>query len=272
MAQPRGCITDKQLVEIAQLQNKSLVKPLTEKQVETLAQLVLKREQSETEPLSEACMSSLLELYSIMRYGRRFRDKGQFVKQIKKGTSVEEDSLDLIAKLDNQLYKKNEERLQNEWLTGIPDTFLGDTIYTAQWIEDVKSSWDLETFLPNIGKELNSDYEWQLQGYFDLTGAPEGGISFCLVNTPESLINDEKYRLLKQLDVATEEDPLYKELAAEIDLRCTFDDIPENERRIRFTVKRDDARIEKIHKKVGRARKWLQDYHNDHMKIISGQS
>jgi hypothetical protein len=213
-------------------------------------------------------MSSLLELYSIMRYGRRFKDKGQFVKQIKKGTTVEEDSLDLISKLDNQLYKKNEERLQNEWLTGIPDTFLGESITTARWIEDIKSSWDMETFLPNIGKELDSDYEWQLQGYFDLTGAPKGAISFCLVNTPESLKNDEKYRLLKQLDVATEEDPLYKEMAALIDLNCTFDDIPENERRIRFIVERDDARIEKIHKKVGRARKWLADYHKDHMKIL----
>jgi hypothetical protein len=274
LTEPRGCITANQLEEIIELQTKK--KELTDKQVQRLAELILKRDETEKEPLSEACITYLIELYQFMRYGRRPKDKTAYVKQLSKGTSVEEDSLDLISKLDNVMYRKNEERLDNEFFTGIPDAWLGEDILAATWIEDIKSSWDLESFFPNIveclkdGKppQLQTRYWWQIQGYFDLTGAREGAVSFCLVNTPESLINDEKYKLLRKLDVATDEDPRFLMEAAEIERNMKFDDIPPQERRVRFIVQRDDAAIEKAKKRVVRCRKWLEGFHQQHLKLI----
>lgn len=268
MTEPKGCITAKQLEKLSALQEKQNGKGLTAKQLEELAQLILKREESEDEPLSEACQVYLMELYSYYRYGRKFRDKLQDLKQIMKGTQVEEDSLDLIALLDKRHYKKNDERLKNEFFEGEPDVFLGESILQATWIEDVKSSWDMESFLPQLRNELNPSYWWQLQGYFALTGAQEGAVSFCLVNTPESLQNDERMRLLRKMDVATELNPKYVKAEAELLFNMKFDDIPMEERRIRFFVKRDDEAIAKAQKRVGRCRKWLADFQDAHLSRI----
>jgi hypothetical protein len=268
MTEPKGCITEKQLVKLQELQVKETQKGLTPKQLEELAQLILKRQESEDEPLSDTAQEYLMELYSIVKYQRRFRDKLEFVKQVQKGTQAEEDSLDLISLLDYRHYKKNDERLENDFLTGEPDYFDGESIRNAVWIEDVKSSWDLESFLPNLRKSLDPIYYWQIQGYFDLTGAKEGAVSFCLVDTPESLINEEKYRLFKRLDVATEENPVYLKMVAELEHRMRFGDIPKEERRIRFFVQRNDADIEKIHRRVERCRKWLAEFHNTHMAMV----
>jgi hypothetical protein len=266
MTEPRGCITEKQL-KLQQLQDKP---KLTEKQLEELAALVLRRKESESEPLSEAAQTYLIELYTYMVHGRRFKDKAQFIKQIQKGNLVEEDSLDLISRLDKQFYFKNDERLNNEFFTGEPDVYLGKSIREAKWIEDVKSSWDLETFMPRwLQTELDPIYWWQLQGYFDLTGATEGAVSFCLVNTPEPILNDEKRRLLYTLGAATDENPEYKRLAAELEFNSKFDDIPLNEKRIRFLVKRDDEAIAKAKKRVERCRRWLAEYHDARLSLLN---
>jgi hypothetical protein len=265
MQPPRGCITEKQLQRLAELENKP---KLTDKQLQELADLVLKNDETAKEPLSEAAKTYLLEVYAFVRYGRKFKDKSDFVKQIRKGTSVEEDSFTLISVLDRKLYKKNDQRINNEFFTGEPDYYEGEDIRQAEWIEDTKSSWDLETFLPQITAEVDPIYYAQMQGYFDLTGAKEGGVSFCLVNTPESQINDERKRLFYQMDVATELNPKYLAAVAEVEHRMKFDDIPMNERRHRFIIQRDDAFIEKAKRKVERCRRWLEEYHEIHMGIL----
>lgn len=273
MTDPRGCITANQLEELLQLQNKETEKgkPLTDKQLQRLAELVLKRDETEKEPLSESCITYLIELYCLYRYGRTFRDKSQYVKQLQKGTQVEEDSLDLIAMIDNEHYIKNEERLENEHFTGIPDTYLGEHIRLAKWIEDIKSSWDLESYFPNVTGQLEPRYWWQMQGYYSLTGAMEGAVSFCLVNTPETLINDEKRKLFYQMEVPTDENPDYLREATLLEYRMKFDNIPIEERRVRFYVKRDDDAIERAKKRVIRCRTWLKNFHDSHMVFIKSQ-
>lgn len=270
MVDPQGCITDKQLVELTDLTTRT--KPLTDNQKKRVEELEEKKAFAATEPLSKSCEVYLMELYWFLRHGRKFKDKSQFVKQIQKGTQVEEDSLDMIAALDNRFYLKNEERLDDDHFTGIPDTYLGESVFNADWVEDIKSSWDLETFAPNVMGVLNPTYWWQMQGYFALTGAREGAVSFCLVNTPESLINDETKRLFYKMDVATEENPDYLREKTLLEYRMRFDNIPIEERRVRFYVKRDDDAIERARKRVERCRKWLADYYKKHMDFIAKQT
>jgi hypothetical protein len=264
MSLPKGCITDKQLIELAKLQAKP---ERTVKQQADLDDLIAKKEFTDSLPLSADGIKYLKELYCFVRYGRKFKDIR--AKQIMKGRTAEEDAADLIAQLDNFLYLKNDIRLDNDWLTGEPDFFKGESIFNADWIEDTKCSWDLESFMENELAELDTSYWWQMQGYFDLTGAKEGAVSFCLVNTPEPLQNDEKKRLFYQMDVATEENPKYLAALADLMPNLIFDDIPAIERRIRFVVKRDDAAIDRIHKKVERCRTWLKEYHELRMKRIA---
>jgi hypothetical protein len=165
-------------------------------------------------------------------------------------------------------YIKNEERIVNGFLTGIPDVFVGESIYKAQYIIDVKSSWDIESYLINLGRPLYSNYWWQIQGYLAITGALVGEVAYCLVNTPQSLINNEVYRLKERMDVVTDEDPAFKIKEKELINNLMFDDIPENDRVLRFLVERDDEAIAKIYKKVEMCREYMIEIEQLHKQGV----
>lgn len=219
------------------------------------------------EPLSQTAKSYLKKYYAYLKYGKwsAALDKGN--KYTNKGKLAEKDSIALCSRLDNREYRKNTVRLTNEYLTGEPDViFIIDAIVLILYILDVKTSWDIETFMDCLGKDLNPLYWWQLQAYFALTGASSGEVSYCLVDTPETILLQEKYYLAQRMNAAIDvsTDPEY--LAAEKDLinNMTFGDIPEKDRRIRFIVERDDEAIAKMYKRIDKAREYLAEVEKLH--------
>jgi hypothetical protein len=215
-------------------------------------------------PLSIGAKSHLKKIYGYEKYGKwsALSDKG--TKFTNKGTLAEIDSIRLISELQGINYQKNEERVQNEFLTGIPDVFVGKSIYEAEYIIDIKSSWDIQTFLDTLGKPLYNLYWWQIQGYLAITGAKIGEVSYCLVDTPTSILNGERRRLLERMDAVTEEDPAFLAKDQELINNMTFGDMPKKDRRIRFLVERDEEAIQKIYSKVTEARKYLQEIEELH--------
>lgn len=220
------------------------------------------------DPLSTGAKSYLKRLYGYLKYGKWSASKEKGNKYLTKGKLAEQDALDLISQLDGIEFQKNTVRVDNDFLSGIPDTFIGESIFKAEYVPDVKCSWDWETFAENIGKPLNPVYWWQEQGYFDLTGAKEGEISFCLVNTPSSILEQERYNLAKRLDAITMETEVFKIAERELINNLTFDDIPASERRLRFLVSRDDVAIEKIHQTVPKCREYLFELQEMHLSGI----
>lgn len=212
--------------------------------------------------LGKTCISHLIKIYGWEKYGRI--DDIQ-TAAIKKGLAVEEDSITLISEVEKVMYKKNTERINNEYFTGLPDMFLGKEIRKAKIVKDAKSSWNLESFLKNEVEELSKLYYWQFQGYASLTGAKSGSIDFCLVNTPIQIINDEKKRLFYKLNVATEDNEDYKSACAELEFNSIFDDIPKKERIIKFPIQRNDEDIKRAQEKVESCRKWLADFDQKRM-------
>lgn len=218
------------------------------------------------EPLPKTAKSYLKRYYSFLKYGKwsASLDKGN--KFVNKGKLAEEDSIDLLSKLEKKMLKKNEQRLDNDLLTGVPDIIIGDDIDNAQYIYDIKTSWDAETFFDNLDKELNPYYWWQMQGYLALTNCQYGEVSFCLVNTPEGILNNEKYRLFSRMNVATEDNPEYKQAAQELVNNMTFDDMPIEDRKLTFLVERDDEAIDRIYKRVELCREYLAKLEQLHLQ------
>lgn len=207
------------------------------------------------EPLGETCKSHLLECWIKEKYGRH---KDIINKYIKKGLQVEEDSITLYSRAKKRFYKKNEERLNNEFITGLPDLYEGETILTATEIIDLKSSWDIYTFFDTLVKSMNAAYDYQLQGYMDLSGASSSRLVYCLVSTPEPLILDEMNKLKWKMGVADpENNEIYKQACEYLEVAMKFDDIPLEERYIEFTIPRDEKKIEAIHTRVGECREFL---------------
>ena len=208
--------------------------------------------------LSKTAQKHLIEVYIAEKYGRK-RDIQ--TKQMKKGIEAEQDSIDLLSMYLKLPFSKNEERFKNDFITGLPDIINGDTII------DIKSSYDLWTFLGNIPDKLDNLYYWQMQSYMWLTGTRNATIAYCLVNTPESIIEQEKYYLLKKMDVISEESPEFIKEAMKLEFNMTFDDISINERILTFNVNRSEDDILRIENKVLKSRTFLQELEQTHLNF-----
>jgi hypothetical protein len=200
--------------------------------------------------LSETTKSYLMEIYVQEKYGRK---KDISSKYLEKGLMVEGEAIKLYSRLKLEEYTKNEERLSNDFITGIPDLISTEVI-------DIKSSWDIFTFFNVLNKEVNSDYYWQLQSYMGLTGLPMAKLAYCLINTPEMLISDEKRKLSYKMN--TIESPEYLAACDELEKSMIFDDIPLTNRMIEFEVKRDGEAIKSIYDKVEKSREYLNNLDN----------
>lgn len=211
------------------------------------------KEAKEAGLLGETATKYLKQLFRELRYGR----KKEFTsKYTDKGLMVEEDSITLYSRLKKKVFKKNEQRLENDFICGTPDLFEGESITRATNVIDTKSSWDLFTF-PFPNDKQNTDYYWQLQGYMALTGARSAVLAYCLIDTPLTLINDEKRKLFYKMNAGTEENPDYVAACEELERRMMFGDIPMSERMVEFPVERNDSDIELIYAQVKKARNFL---------------
>lgn len=206
--------------------------------------------------LSKTAQSHLLQTYIREYWGI---EKDVQTKQMLKGTSVEEESLTLVSLYDGRFYQKNDERKSNGYIVGTPD-IVEDTV------DDIKSSYDAHTFLPKLIDPIDKDYYAQLQGYLWLFDKERARLRYCLVDTPEAIRNQEKYYLLRRMDVATEEAPEFLREWAKLEKNMIFSHLPVHERVITLEVARDEEFIQKIPAKVERAREFLAEFHQLHTR------
>lgn len=214
--------------------------------------------------LSKTCQKELIKIYNQEVYGRK---KDITTKHMDKGTQAEEASIDLFSRVEGRVFWKNEQRLENDWATGHVDIYEGPSITEALSVWDIKSRWELDTFMPKLIEEVDPGENLQLQVYFCLTGAKSGGIVNTLVDCPFGILEEEKKRLLFSMNVATEFSPEYLEAAEELEKRLTFPDIDFRERVIKQEIQRDDEIIEKMEAKVPKMRQWLWDLHKKHKNL-----
>jgi hypothetical protein len=203
--------------------------------------------------LSENAKTMLVEVYAKAVYGR---EKEVQSKPMKKGVLVEDDSITTLSMYDGVLYQKNEVKYENEFISGTPDI-----ITNYEFVIDIKSSYDIWTFLANVDSKIDKGYWWQLQGYMMLTNKRKASLVYCLSNMPDHLVETEKYYLLKRLDVISEESPEYLIEAAKLERILKYDDIPVNERVIKYDIDFDDSVVELVESKVKTAREYLKLFH-----------
>lgn len=220
---------------------------------------IMTEPRNKNELLSETCKSHLIEIYIYGKYGR----KAEVVnKYIQKGLMVEEDSITLYSRVKKKFFAKNEELLSNVFIKGTPDLIINSSDDKAREVIDIKSSWDIFSFFKVHTQILNRHYYWQLQGYMALSGAHKSTLAYCLVNTPETTIMDEKRKLLHKMNVATDENELYKEACIELEKAMVYDDIPIHERVIELHIERNDKDIELMYKRIEACRTYLSELQN----------
>ena len=133
------------------------------------------------EALGQTAKSYIIEKAKQDFYGYKAQLMNKYVL---KGIEQEQDSIDLLNLVRLEDYKKNEQRVENEWLSGCCD------IITDTSIIDIKTSWSLDTF-PATTYELKdlSDYEWQGRAYMWLYDMPSFELSYTMVSTHPELLS-----------------------------------------------------------------------------------
>jgi hypothetical protein len=248
-------ITPKQMETISELIEKQSKKKLTDKQEKELLRLIHKRDNPD---LSATCKTKLIEIYVSTRFNR---DKDIFNKYVEKGLAVEEDSITLLSLNKGKYLKKNTERIHNNYFSGEPDIYEGEDIYHAYSITDIKSSWDIHTYYSARLTRINERYKWQLHGYMDISGAEKSNLAYCLINTPETIINKEVNKMMWEMGATTSESPEFLEAKEELERSMRFDDIPMIERSFDQFVPREEWRIKAAHERVKECRVWLNELH-----------
>lgn len=178
---------------------------------------------SKSEQLSESTKKYLRTCYIESEFKRRKDISSKFLD---KGLQVEELSIDLLSSVNKEFYIKNEERLSNDFIQGTPDVIHegeGNKI-----IIDIKSSWDIYTFSDSMDSE-NKLYYWQLQGYMWLTGAKKAILAYCLVDTPDEIIDREIKRALYQSG-NSENSQAFIDYKNEMTAYYKYNDIPQQKR------------------------------------------
>lgn len=200
-------LTENQTKLLSDLEAKMRSGKITEKQIETYGELLAKKNQKPK--LSESVKTYLSDVHKSVFFGR---SKEITNKYLTKGIQVEERSITLYSNVTNKLFVKNKDYFENDFICGTPDNIQGK-------VRDIKSSWDFSTFPLHADEAPTKDYEWQVQGYMELTGLREAELIYCLVDTPVKLVEDELRRMdwkYNIFDFAGEVRPECKDLVVEI--------------------------------------------------------
>lgn len=216
-------------------------RPLTEKQQVTFHDLGKRKKEKPT--LSTTVKSHLNKLWFEESFGKKTDIQSKYLD---KGIIQEEVSISLYSRVIGKPFFKNKDRKGNGYISGEPDNTRGK-------IRDIKTSWDGDTFPFNEPNLPTKDYYWQVQGYMWLWGLTEAEVIYCLVNTPDELINDEKFKIARKTGYNDLPDFLEKE----IENRMTFDDIPEAVRVQIYEIPFEEKAIETLKVQIGLCREYL---------------
>ena len=215
---------------------------------------IMTEPKTKSETISETAKQACINSFLKYRYGR---EKDIENKYISKGLQVEEDSITLYSRLKKTFFKKNETRIENDFISGTPDTFSGESIMTATEIIDIKSSWDLFTFYKSKFSKTDKGYFYQLQGYMWLTGAKVAKLVYCLIDTPEALINDAKRRFMWKAMIG-DENEITAEYFPILEKNMTFQDVPLEERMFEIIIPLNEPVLISIQDRVIECRYWIE--------------
>jgi len=190
------------------------------------------------------------------------------VMPIRKGKIGEKEAGLLLSVVDGEMYQSHKERIFNDYLSGEIDFYLGDSIYAAKNITDIKNSFDYPTYLKKLHTGLENGQTEQLQGYGDISTAPELYIANCLVSFTPDMIEDMKWKIMRKTGVVTEESPDFKELWATFQKSMLFDHMNPNLRVNKIKIEPfTDFERQKIYDRVKYSRDFLYKFHEERKKV-----
>ena len=144
-----------------------------------------KREMDNGEVLSKGAKTYLTQVAKEYFFGYRSEIDSKYID---KGINCESNAIKLYNDVNFTSHKKNEERKENDFLTGECDIITEDSII------DIKTSWSLETFPATKNEALSKSnaslYEYQGRGYMMLYQKESFDLVYSMVTTPNEILKE----------------------------------------------------------------------------------
>lgn len=207
-------LTEKQQIKLNELQlRKKNAATGGDKPLTPIMEIALKEllEVKNNPELPKTMQSELREIWRMEKYNRNFPFTNKYIQ---KGIQQEEEAItlfqDYLDKVLGQktLLTKNEERFMDDYFSGLPDLFDGKNKDIGY---DTKCSFTLQSF-PFPEDDLTQQYEDQNQVYMHLTGRKEWWTVYCLVNSTEHQLHNEKLKWLYAFNAPSEKDRFFEEM------------------------------------------------------------
>lgn len=158
-------------------------------------------------------------------------------KYLDKGNICEDWSIDFVNAYLLEQNFKNEEYFENEFLTGTPDII-------NDGIDDIKNSYDFDTFPLCEFEPPNMDYVYQLNGYMHLLGKKKGRIIYTLNNSPYHMIEKEAKSL------AYRKGGGWGDYMSDLVAHHTYDEIDDEFKIKIFNIEYDEQLMIEVEKRV----------------------
>jgi hypothetical protein len=146
---------------------------------------------SKSENLSQGAKTYIRQVAKQDFFGYRVELDNKYIN---KGKDQEQDSIDLLNAVRFTNYKKNDVRIENEYMTGECDILADDRVI------DIKTSWNLETWPATSSEAHDNDYEWQGRAYLMLYEREIFELVFCMVTTKDEFLNQWEQIDLHRVD------------------------------------------------------------------------
>lgn len=208
--------------------------------------------------LTELLKTYLDEIFTETIYKVR---KEVYSKYFEKGIKMEDESVKMLNVIYKDFLLKNEERIENDYISGECDVLTEDEVI------DIKNAYDKSTF----GKcKLTKDYEWQLYGYCWLFNRVKGRLFYTLNNLPYELLESEKRQLLYKnpTKYLTSQSENYLKDCELLEQEHNYDNMPIYERFKVFDVEFKQEHKERITKMGAICRNYLNKKYQEYLKQI----
>jgi hypothetical protein len=199
--------------------------------------------------LSETAKTYIQELFLENTYGvknefwSRYTEKGKEVEKESISLASEVLGLDIpFLEIENEV----QDSFENDYIKGSVDMFYNNHLL------EIKSSFDGTTFPWFAEENPNKSYFYQVQGYLWLTGAEYCTLAYCLVNTPEEIVQDEIRREYWKLKLISEDEEVEKYIRT----KHNFDHIPKEKRVKSFIIEKNEGVWNQIKEKVELCREY----------------
>lgn len=224
--------------------------------------ILLKEINYEPNKPSNKIISELIIIYAYEMYGKGKVSKGNdSPHRAEKGNMAEPESIKFLSIIDGIDYEKNEEKFSNKWFQGIPDIVIRGKDNKIDKLIEIKTSYDLPSFIMSMRQKEPSHNIFELMGYMDMTGCKNAEIVHCLVDMPEKISSFEEKRLRErycwlELDEETISDRISKSLN-----NMEYSGIPNELKYFRRPVTLNKLTMKDVKRRATASRKWMKEIH-----------